>query len=566
MNQAYLLNSLWMWQCRRETRALWRSTRKVEDAQLRVLRKIVSANHDTDFGRAHQFQRIDDEHSFQRHVPPSDYDDYDTYVERIAAGEKKVLTAEPVRLLEPTSGTTRAEKLIPYTDGLRRQFQRGVAAWIGDLLYQRPGIRRGRAYWSISPAMDRERSTPGGVPVGFDDDTAYLSGLQRRLVKRLLAVPPEVARQTNLDNFRYQTLLHLLSAPDLALISIWSPTFLSALFSDISCWSERLTHDVRHGRSGLLPAAARADELERVFATDQTLGEKLRQIWPRLDTVSCWADAVAGAALPQAKRLLPQAEFQAKGLIATEAFVTLPLVGLAGGALAVRSHFFEFEQVDVMTGAESLQTVSDSNSNAMLLAHQLQPGRFYRVLVTTAGGLYRYHLHDIVEVVGFLNQCPRLRLLGKSNLYSDLVGEKLNEGHVRQAVDRALQAAGASADFSILVPRGDSQPGYCLYLQGLNSCLPDRSRHKISLPEIALRLDGGLSENPYYRQALDLGQLAPVQIFLLHDGESAASIYLREMAQRGFRLGDVKPVALDAWSGWSNIFDAYIEREAIEFS
>ena len=48
-------------------------------------------------------------------------------------GERGVLTRDPVRIFEPTSGTTSGEKLIPYTADLQHQFQRAISAWIGDL-------------------------------------------------------------------------------------------------------------------------------------------------------------------------------------------------------------------------------------------------------------------------------------------------------------------------------------------------------------------------------------------------------------------------------------------------
>src|SRR6185436_1736085 len=96
------------------------------------------------------------------------------------AGHSNVLTSDKVELLEPTSGTTRrGSKLIPYTRSLRRQFQRAIAAWIWDLMRYRPAARNGRAYWSISPAFGGRRHTLQGVPIGFDDDTAYLGLFER---------------------------------------------------------------------------------------------------------------------------------------------------------------------------------------------------------------------------------------------------------------------------------------------------------------------------------------------------------------------------------------------------
>ena len=132
--------------------------------------------------------------------------------------------------------------------------------------------------------------------------------------------------------------------------------------------------------------------------------------------------------LPEARRLMPHVEFQPKGLLSTEAFVSLPLVGRAGAALAIRSHFFEFEELDS-------STPTALGAGRFRLAHQVENGERYRVVVTTAGGLYRYHLYDEVTVTGFINQCPLLRFVGKSDRVSDLVGEKLNEPHVHRVLD-----------------------------------------------------------------------------------------------------------------------------------
>src|SRR5262249_54105242 len=142
----------------------------------------------------------------------------------------------------------------------------------------------------------------------------------------------------------------------------------------------------------------------------------LRLIWPQLALLSCWTDAAAGQFVPSLKELFPAVEIQPKGLLATEAFVSFPLVGAEGADLGIRSHFFEFEE---------------TTGNRIKLTHELERGGCYRVLVTTAGGLYRYQLRDEIEVVGFHHQCPLLRFLGKSDQISDLVGEKLAEPHVR---------------------------------------------------------------------------------------------------------------------------------------
>ena len=519
---AWSLNTAWMLKCAGERMRFARACRRVQETQADVLGQILRANRDTWFGQRHGFAKIAGPAEFQERLPTTTYSDYAPLVDRIAAGEANVLTAEPVRLLEPTSGTIGGEKLIPYTASLRRQFQRGVAAWIADLFYHRPAIRAGRAYWSISPALGPPRRTAGGLPIGFDDDVAYLGRFEQFALRKLLVVPGEVARLADLTAFRHATLRHLLAATDLTLISVWSPTFLTALLSLLS--EPEALAKVLAGHF----ADASGSDVKRIWQSSAPLPEKLRQTWPRLALISCWTDAAAGQFVPELLRLFPNVEIQPKGLLATEGFVSFPLVGQPAPALALRCHFFEFEEV---------------SGGRFRLAHHLERGGRYRVLVTTAGGLTRYQLRDEIEVVGFHQQCPLLRFLGKSDLVSDLVGEKLAEEHVRAVLSRLPM----TPQFQLLVPMLTSPPCYRLYVQGSSPGLDCQSMQR--------ELQVGLEENPYYRHAVAVGQLGPVEVALL-DGtkESAWMIYERRCLERGQKCGDIKPAALDRWTGWPDRF------------
>src|SRR5437868_3991953 len=260
MSAAAWLNTAWMAACATEAWAFRRATRRVAATQARLLAGIVRRNRDTDFGRRHRFDLIRTPAEFQRAVPLTTADDYREDVERIAAGAANVLTAEPVRLLEPTSGTTGGEKLVPYTESLRRQFRRAVAAWVFDLFRHRPAVRRGRAYWSISPAGQKRRVTAGGIPVGFDGDAAYLGTVEQWMLRRLLVTPPASVRHADIATFRFATLASLLAAPDLAFVSVWSPTFLTALLEPLDRGRERLIAALPAGRRREVAAVLRSGE------------------------------------------------------------------------------------------------------------------------------------------------------------------------------------------------------------------------------------------------------------------------------------------------------------------
>jgi hypothetical protein len=449
--------------------------------------------------------------------------------------------------LEPTSGSTGGEKWIPCTRSLRQQFQRCVAAWIGDLFWNIPAVRAGRAYWSISPVFGPPRRTPSGIPIGFADDASYLGLAERLLLQKLLVAPAALTRLTDMAVFRYATLLSLLRARDLSLISIWNPTFLTALFTSLADWQQRLCQDVQAGtftppapvaRELALsfhstPDRGRAEQLRSAFPQSDTLADIVPLLWPQLALISCWGDAAASLALAELRTLFPATPIQPKGLLATEGCVTFPLVGRPGGVLALRSHFFEFED----------------DSGTIWLAHELAAGQRYRVILTTGGGLYRYQLRDEVEVVGFAHQAPLLGFIGKADRVSDLVGEKLAEPHVRSVLEDLFRRFQLLPRFALLVPVLAQPARYRLYLQ------TDHPASKHAQREWTAALQAGLESNPHYRYAVQLGQLAPVEIALLAPArETAWNLYQQECLRRGQKAGSIKPATLDPWTGWPSLF------------
>lgn len=518
-------NSLWVAGCLPELVRFRRDTNRVSAVQHQVLERILRSNAGTAFGQRHGFARIRSIDDYQQRVPAATYEDYRPWVERIADGAANVLTAGRVRLLEPTGGSSGGTKLIPYTAALQREFDRAIRAWVGDLFLHRPQLLGGPAYWSVSPA-GRAKRTRGGITIGFEDDAAYVAWWQRPLVRAVLAVPPGVRHAPDIDGFRYQTLHALLCRPDLRLISVWNPSFLSLLVGGLTRWGAELAREI--------PDSRRARQV-RAALDAPTPAERHAALWPRLRTISCWADANASGAAASLAAQFPQVEIQRKGLIATEGFVSFPLTGIQGSALAFRSHFLEFEAIDSQeqpTGAP------------FQLAHQLDRRQRYAVVLTTGGGLYRYHLDDIVEVVGHLDRCPLVRFAGRRRHVSDWFGEKLDETFAAGILREAFAAAGLPASFAMLAcDRTLPVPAYVLYIE--------TGKSDEVLRAAALRVETALRESFHYDYARRLGQLGPLRVFRTRDGDET---YLQSAVRAGQRAGDVKPPVLDRRDGWSQRF------------
>jgi hypothetical protein len=68
-------------------------------------------------------------------------------------------------------------------------------------------------------------------------------------------------------------------------------------------------------------------------------------------------------------------------------------------------------------------------------------------------------------------------------------------------------------------------------------------------------LQEALEENPYYKLACGLGQLAPVRACVVPvEVGPAWRLYEAQMLARGQKLGDIKPAVLDGWTGWAEVF------------
>jgi hypothetical protein len=496
-----------------------RALREPQVVQWYKLRTYLERNAHTEFGKAHNFDSIHNHEEFTSRVPLADYETIEPWITRIRHGETNVLTYEPVTHLVPTSGSTGARKLIPFTVGLQREFDAAIGPWLVDLQRQSPGIINGPAYWSVTPSLKDSPVEESAVPIGFDADTAYLGGTRRRLGEMVLAVPSNVQCAESLETFRYETLLYLLRCRELRLISVWHPSFVTLLLDALPANWEKLLDEIASGRKdSLRPLPQRANELRGIGWHNPAA------LWPELRLISCWGDGNAEIAIAELQARFPDVSIQRKGLLATEAVVTIPFSGRE--LLAVRSHFFEFIDGD----------------GRIRLVHELQQGEEYEVVVTTSGGLWRYRLQDRIRVLGFSNKTPALRFLGRTGSVSDLFGEKLSEAFANEVLRKLTANSAALPRFILLAPEREKSGGrYVLYVEGDVS------------DEIVLSLDGLLLANPHYAWCRKLGQLQTPYLFRIRKG-GYESFVARE-TKCGSRIGDIKPRVFSPETGWLQHFN-----------
>ncbi len=491
MNLCSIALHAWSLSCHKDYRHFKRSLQQPEYTQSQILRDILRHNTHTQPGQQYQFSSIRSWDDWKQRVPISSYEDIQPAIQELCNNTQGNLCSETVTRLVPTGGSSGGEKLIPWTSKLGTSFQAGIRPWIVDLHRHFPDIRHGPAYWAISPSLPTR--TDAQIPIGFADDSAYLGGWAQKIIRPTLAVPSDVRHIANTHQFRMETCRHLLSTPELRLMSLWHPSYILDLYDFI------LTH-----KNKLLTSVS-SRHRQRLLHCDW---EDPQQLWPSLRVISAWGDSAARPFFHTLTKRFPTSFCQAKGLLATEGIISIPFAGQC--PLAITSHFFEF--------------IDDQGT--VHRAHELHTGHSYRILLTTAGGLYRYDLGDIILVTGFLGHTPSIQFIGRDKQTSDMVGEKLTEAHVLTTLQQVIPSKHFAALQAVL-PTHDT-PHYRLYSTA-------------ALPSTA-SIDILLQKNPHYKLARKLGQLGAIQHTLLTLNPHAIPRIIAEHEQR--TIGCVKPQAL----------------------
>src|SRR5438132_8854538 len=167
------------------------ATHRPREVQEGLLRRILSFQADTDFGREHGFASIPDVVDFRRQLPVAGYEYFEPYIARVRRGELRALLADPcVHMFALTSGTTAARKFIPVTPQYLADYRRGWNLWGLRVFWDHPEVKL-RPIVQLSGDWDEFR-TEAGIPCG--SVTGLTATTQKRIVRFIYSVPACVSR------------------------------------------------------------------------------------------------------------------------------------------------------------------------------------------------------------------------------------------------------------------------------------------------------------------------------------------------------------------------------------
>jgi len=207
-----------------------------------------------------------------------------------------------------------------------------------------------------------------------------------------------------------------------------------------------------------------------------------------------------------------------RGTLALEAEVP-------GGLPPLHHHYFEFVP----------QAAWEADRPTFLGLEDLQVSERYYVFVTTAAGLYRYAMNDIVEMTGRFERTPLLRFVQKGKGITSVTGEKLYEAQAIAAVQDVARAHQIVAPFFLLV--ADELPAaYHLYLEA-------NPASGVSDMTLAAEVDERLAQlNHEYQSKRGSGRLGALVAARLRPGSGDA--FKAACVRAGQREGQFKPAVL----------------------
>jgi hypothetical protein len=456
---------------RRLARQFLDQTQRAADVQRTLLASMIARHADSQFGRDHHFREIRTPADFRRQVPIRGYDGHEPYIDRVRQGELGALFGQGTEVLmfAMTSGTTNRPKTIPVTRRSLEDYREGWTIWGIMAFDAHPRMLERGLLPILQLASDwRESETAAGIPCGAI--TGLTAHMQNPLVRITYCMPPIASRIKDIES-KYYIALRQSVFRNLGTIIAANPSTILAIARLGDREKEVLIRDLADGtidRKWNLPPEVRAvlarkarfrrkraaRRLEKIVETTGRLLPK--DYWPDLCFLANWTGGTMGAYLRGYPEYFGERPVRDVGLIASEGRMTIPIEdGTPAGILDIRHHYFEFIPEEE-SEREQPQTVE---------AHELREGRNYFILPTTAGGLYRYQIHDLVRCVGFHGTTPLIVFLNKGAHFSSLTGEKISEFQVVAAVASAQRTLGMRLGSFLLLPTWGDPPSYSLLVE-----------------------------------------------------------------------------------------------------
>ncbi|CAH8320407.1 unnamed protein product [Eruca vesicaria subsp. sativa] len=429
-------------------------TTNAKQVQDSVLEAILSRNAQTEYLKGFLNGQLDKQ-SFKNNLPVVTYEDYSSYIDRIANGEPSDLICDrPIIVLLVSSGTSGGvPKLIPMT--AEELEQRILFSSLQRPLYsqQIEGISKGKSLSFFF--VTKEGQTACGLLVRTMI-TCFIKmvGSGNKDIWDQVQISPHSIHtcEDTTQSMYCQLLCGLLQRENVSRLGApFASSFLKVIKFLEDNWNE-LCSNIKTGRvsdwikdpqciSGVNKFLT-APNPELASLIEQECGKPsweviVRRLWPNAKCI----EAVVTGSMAQ---YIPMMNFYCGGLplvssfyASSECFLGLNLNPLrkpsdVAYTIIPSMAYFEFLEVE----KDHQETSHDTIKNVIDLV-DVKVGHDYEPVITTFSGLYRYRLGDVLRVTGFYNNAPEFQVVGRKKVVLSIDMDKTYEEDLLKAVTNA---------------------------------------------------------------------------------------------------------------------------------
>lgn len=444
-------------------------TKNSDKVNSNTLLNILSLNSSSEYGLKYNFKKIHSAEEYKNTVPITTYTDYEKYIDKMANGEKNILVNYPISYFGHTSGTTGSQKLIPVTKKSQKFAAKYMALLVPKFSYNnfKYGYTYGRGLMISDIVMTTY--TKGGTPIC----SATSGGMKsiKPILSLMYTSPIEVMEIKDRETSLYLHLLFALKEKNLMYISAVFISSILDLLRFLEDNYKKLIKDIRTGSINysvkidskvkeklnklLKPDAARADFLEKEFS--KGLQGICKRIWPKLIYIATVTGANFSVYDDKVNYYTDYIPIYSPAYAATEGMIGInPYAENISYVVTPDTVFFEFIPL------EHCNEVSPSTYNI----NEVKIGEIYEIVLTNYSGLYRYRLGDVVKVVGYYNNSPKIEFLYRRNQILNMVSEKTTEDHLTNSIKNTMKALNLSLlDYTTLADNTRSPGRYVFYIE-----------------------------------------------------------------------------------------------------
>ncbi len=371
-----------------------------------------------------------------------------------------------IRMFATTSGTTSAPKWIPITGQALAVMRQSWLTWGYYIGQQHPKVAEN----GILSLTGSYQSTDRMGVQSTGSITGVLAQTLNAPLRLAMAVPPAVAAIESYGLRQYVTLRLAANTDSIRLIATANPSTLIQFADRLAQDQQVLISDLYDGTTQnikQIPSHLQVSLYPKLHFQDKNRAKTLEKIaalrpltpkdlWPNLELLGVWTGGHAAGYLPLLRKRYQDLTLRDHGLSATEGHMTIPFEDESDeGILNIHGAFYEFIEEDEIHETQP----------KTLLAHQIIKGKRYELVVSNFSGLIRYRMHDLVECTGFLYLTPLLRFISKTDLFTNLSGEKLSLWQVTEVINKLKDEAHLDFQEYLFSATLEPSPGYTCYLE-----------------------------------------------------------------------------------------------------